>query len=581
MKIVATLSALLSKHDKRILSLLLVFSVIVSFIETFSITAIMLFISAATNFDQIFKNRYYFKIYTLLGCTSATQFVMILGIALACFYVLRGILSMLHVHLLSRFSFSRYHRLASLSFARFLRFPYQDFVNKNSVTFHQSIFLYTITLTQVIFALLMLASEVFTVMTIYLMLFFMHWKMTLILTIFMSIISFIIVKFFSKNISLAGKKTHKHAHESAKIFNESAGNYKLIKLSSHEVPTLERLSREIHGHSSGQITFTTLQNAPRFILETIGFLLLVTIILYVLYMHNNAALVIPIVSLYALAFFRLLPSMNKILANYNQVIFSQHALQGVYDFLHLPTESLGQKSLCFDREININNLSFGYVPGKLILHNINLTITKGERIAFTGASGSGKSTLIDVLMGLYTERSGDIVIDGKKLDNDHCISWRKKIGYIPQSIYLFDGTVGENVVFGREYNHDRLIQSLEQAHIYDFLKAQQGLQTLVGEGGIKLSGGQKQRIAIARALYGQPDLLVLDEATSALDNDTEAGIMDEIYKMSRSFTLVIIAHRLSTIARCDKIYKIENGSIHHVLFSDIMSQQPVTDLHSI
>jgi ATP-binding cassette subfamily B protein/ATP-binding cassette subfamily C protein len=185
------------------------------------------------------------------------------------------------------------------------------------------------------------------------------------------------------------------------------------------------------------------------------------------------------------------------------------------------------------------------------LNNLTLGIEKGQKIAFVGESGSGKSTLVDLICGIYRPNSGKIFIDNVELDNSNIVSWRKKIGYIPQSIYLFDGTIADNISFGREYNEDKLIKVLKQANIYDVLIEKEGLDTMVGEGGIQLSGGQKQRIGIARALYGEPEILVLDEATSALDSETEKAIMDEIYKISEDKTLMIIAHRLSTIEKCD------------------------------
>jgi ABC-type multidrug transport system fused ATPase/permease subunit len=171
-------------------------------------------------------------------------------------------------------------------------------------------------------------------------------------------------------------------------------------------------------------------------------------------------------------------------------------------------------------------------------------------------------------MGLYEPQKGRIFIDDVLLSRENVRSWRSKIGYIPQTIYLFDGPVADNVVFGRKYDENRLISCLKKARIYDFLLTQDGIYTPVGEGGVRLSGGQKQRVAIARALYADPDILVLDEATSALDHETESKIMDEIYSEHKDKTLIVVAHRLSTVAQCNKIYKIEKG--HVFLVSDLL-----------
>ena len=179
-----------------------------------------------------------------------------------------------------------------------------------------------------------------------------------------------------------------------------------------------------------------------------------------------------------------------------------------------------------------------------------------------GSSGSGKSTLVDIIIGLYRPCGGNLYIDNILITEKNIKDWRCKIGYIPQSVYLFDGTVAENISFGKEFDENKIRQVLEQAKILDFLETHQnGIYTTVGEGGIKLSGGQKQRIAIARALYQDPELLVLDEATSALDENVEKEIMDEIYEISKNKTLIIIAHRLSTINRCEKVFTIKNKKL--------------------
>ncbi len=566
---------LLNAQDKRYLSGLLVLSIFISILETVSISAIMVFISVATNFNLVYTSKTYSWLYAFIGMHSPAQFVIILGFFLIAFYVVRGITGVIHVYLFARFSFTRYHRFATLLFNRFLRFSYYDFIGKNSAEVGQVIFSHSGGLTHLIFALLTMISELFTVLCIYTMLFWVNWKMTVVLTLLLSVKGFFIIKTFSKGIAKAGKKTHQYSLDASKVFNESYGNFKLIKLSLSEVSIGERFSKTTQAHASTQIMYTTLQNSPRFILETVGFVLLVGAMLYVIYRYNNASFVIPVVSMYALAFYRLLPSMNKILANAHQITFFNHALQGIVDFLQKPTENLGKQQIAFNRQLTLHNLSFSYIPECLVISNVDITINKGERVAFVGASGSGKSTLVDVIMGLHVPSKGFISIDGKLVDDACRQSWRSKIGYIPQTIYLFDGTVKDNIVFGRSYNEQKLIHTLKQARMYDFLLTQQGLDTCVGDGGVKLSGGQKQRIAIARALYGDPELLVLDEATSALDHDTESCIMNEIYQLARDVTLIIIAHRHSTVLRCDTIYKIEHGQVQKISTSEVLRDVPL------
>jgi ABC-type multidrug transport system fused ATPase/permease subunit len=243
---------------------------------------------------------------------------------------------------------------------------------------------------------------------------------------------------------------------------------------------------------------------------------------------------------------------------YNSLIYYHKSIDIVDEELKITQENLASEIVKFNQKIELINVDFSYQE-KTVLKNITLTINKGEKIAFVGESGAGKSTLVDLIIGLYKPNKGQVKIDGTLLDESNLQNWRSQIGYIPQQVYLFDGTIADNVCFGRELNETLLEKVLKQANIFDFLQTKQGVNTLVGEGGIQLSGGQKQRVAIARALYGQPEILALDEATSALDDKTEKKIMDEIYRVSENKTLIIIAHRLSTVKHCDKIFKIEGG----------------------
>jgi ABC-type multidrug transport system fused ATPase/permease subunit len=272
-------------------------------------------------------------------------------------------------------------------------------------------------------------------------------------------------------------------------------------------------------------------------------------------------MVIPIISMYALALYRILPSIHRMLLNINHIVYNEKTLENVYESLHQPVEKEGDAPLDFNRSICLENIHFKYLTGGEVIADISLKINKGEKIAFTGESGSGKSTLVDIITGIHKPISGKVYIDDTLLTNDNIRSWRKKIGYIPQSIYLFDGTVAENVAFGSAPDEEKIKTALVKANIWDFLSQKEGIHTIVGDGGIQLSGGQQQRIGIARALYDDPEVLVLDEATSALDTETEQKIMDEIYSVSAHKTLIVIAHRLSTVERCNRRIRIANGRI--------------------
>jgi ABC-type multidrug transport system fused ATPase/permease subunit len=272
---------------------------------------------------------------------------------------------------------------------------------------------------------------------------------------------------------------------------------------------------------------------------------------------------IPIIFLFLLALYRLLPAVNKILGGINNIQYLMPILSDVMHDIKLETEQYSNNKIEFKESINIQNLSFSY-RDKIIFDNINLNIQKNDKVALIGPSGVGKSTLINILLGFIDNYKSDIYIDSTKLSKGNWLNFRKKIGYIPQDVYLFDSTVADNIVFGRDYNEKKIIEALQKANIYDDLKEKEGLNTRVGDGGIQLSGGQKQRIAIARALYSDPEIIIMDEGTSALDVEVEKKIMNEIFNISKNKTLIIITHRIDSIKDCNKIYKLENKKIEEV-----------------
>ena len=419
--------SLLSKRDAMILSGLLVSSLAVSIIETLSISIVMLFISMATDFGMIEKSRYGSWIYHLFGFSSPVNFIIILGLSVIIFYAARGIMNVVHIWAINKFVQAKNKRFAVKLFNVYLNFEYKDFAIKNSSVVGQNIFGYTGNYSQVLLGLLTLLSEAFTILCVYGMLFWINWKMTSVLTVILSVLVFGIIKIFSQRIALAGKTAQKYNIEVGKTFSESFGNFKMIKLAGTNKQFSHRFEQAEDGLAYAVVFNAVFQTVPRFLLETLGFFILVGMILYVIFTYRSPHLVTPIVSMYALAFYRFLPSVNKIITNYNQIVFNKHAIEHVYNFTHHETEKLGHERINFSKTITIKNLSFEYQPQKLILHNSSLVINKGERVAFIGESGSGKSTLVDIIAGLYKPLDGCIEIDGQILDSSNIKNWRSKI----------------------------------------------------------------------------------------------------------------------------------------------------------
>ena len=563
LSIPSQINQLLDKKRKLYLIVLFFMSIILSLIETVGVSVVMPFISVASNPDMLDSGKYrYF--YDLLGFDSKNRFIITFGFAMIIFYVCRSVYNIFYDYTLNKFSLGTFRYFAGKLFKIYIALPYKTYVQKNPSTLASMINSESHHLSELLLYAMQMMSELFTVLMLYTFLILVNWQITLVLTGSLSF--FIILAFFTLvrlNKKLGGKR-YTAVMKFNKILWETLNNFKFIKLKGNE----EEIYRHFNGAaaevSKATIFSQTSSNIPKNVLENFGFSLLIAAVCYILWRYESAAMVIPIISMYALALYRMLPAINRILQDLNRIAFRMRSLERINDDLHLETDNEDNTPVQFTASIRGEGLWFQYEKGGDVIKNISFNIEIGEKVAFIGESGSGKTTLIDLIIGIYRPRQGQLYIDDILIDNSNIRSWRKKIGYIPQNIYLFDDSVAENVAFGSGLDNEKIIQVLKQAKIWEFLQTKEGIETRVGEGGIQLSGGQKQRIGIARALYNDPDILVLDEATSSLDEETESQIMEEIYDVSGSRTLIIIAHRLSTVERCSRKIRIEQGMISAV-----------------
>jgi len=555
---ITKLFSILTKHDKRFFFFIITFSVIISFIEMVGISAVLPFVTVASDFTAIHNNQYIEKIYSFLDFDNDINFVIFMGISLVFFYIFRSIINFIYLHLVARFSKGRYRLLAYRLFENYLGISYRLFIEKNISELNKTIITEANNLTALLYGMMLLISEFFVFVFIYSMMLYVNWRMTLIISVILVFNAFLLIMTVSRAIKKAGINRESHERKFFEIIQSNLGNFKMLKLISSTKPILDSFDQAADGYTEATIKNDTFTHAPRLFLEALGFGIIISIITYMVFKNqSDISNSMAIISMFILGLYRLMPSANRMLTGYNQILYFKSSLDIVHNNLMYDIEDLKDMPVTFSKYIKLTDVNFEYKEDKLILENINITINKGDKVAFVGESGSGKSTLIDLILGLYRPKDGLITIDGIPLNENNIRAWRNKVGYIPQNIYLFEGTVLQNVAFGREYDEKKAIKVLEQSNIMDFLNSHhEGIDTMVGDGGIKLSGGQRQRIAIARALYDDPEILVLDEATSALDTNTESKIMEEIYKISDNKTLIIITHRLSTIKECKKIFKI-------------------------
>ncbi len=553
---------ILSKEDKKFLFSLLLFSVFISFIESFAISLVMPFITLASDFSYFDKNKYLIQLKDYLAL-PVFEIIVYFGLVLIVFYVLRALLNSYYFHLLARFSKGRYHAIAYKVFAKFLNTDYENFTQKNQSEILKSITGEVYNLSTMISSFLLMMSEIFVVLLLYTLMLLVNYKITLFLSLFMIINAFILIKVLSPIVKKAGLKREEAMKNFFEILNTNLNNFKLIKLKTKEDGVLNLFKTQSEIFARANITNESVSAMPRIYLEGVGFCVLVFIVVFLVFKNqSDISGILATISIFVLALYRLMPSANRIITSYHDLLYYRSSLDIIYQILKQKEESLGEEKINFDKELRLENLTFGYKDKKNLFTCLNLSIKKGEKIAFIGESGCGKSTLVDIVIGLLSPREGRVLLDENELNMKNVKNYRQKIGYIPQNIYLFNDSIAKNISFGDEVDEEKLQRVIKQANLEHFVKnLPQGVQTKVGDGGSNLSGGQKQRIAIARALYLDPEILVLDEATSALDTESEARIMDEIYKISKDKTMIIIAHRLSTITRCDSIYRLENGKL--------------------
>jgi ABC-type multidrug transport system fused ATPase/permease subunit len=294
---------------------------------------------------------------------------------------------------------------------------------------------------------------------------------------------------------------------------------------------------------------------------------------------NEPKEIVPVVGLFAATAFRVLPSVNKVVGSRQLLKVSRNAIETIYGDLHLPVlerRTSEVTPLGFE-VLNVQSLTFNYEGiADSVLNNVNVHIQKGEAVGFVGQSGSGKSTLIDIMLGLLEPQSGSVLINGQKISQVKT-AWQKSIGYIPQAIFLMDDSLRRNIAIGiadNQIDEIAIRDALKSAQLEDFVASlPEGLDTVVGERGVRLSGGQRQRIGIARALYHRPSVLVLDEATSSLDTETEHGVMQAVQALQGDKTVIIVAHRLSTVEYCDRLYRLDAGRIvDEGTFDEVMNR---------
>ena len=565
---------LLSPIERKRLNFLFILILVMSIVDLIGVGSILPFVTVLSNPETVETNIYLNKIYKtsfLFGVKSIKDFLIFLGITVFFLLILSIILKSITTYLQLRFVQMREFSIGKFLIESYIRQPYSWFLNHNSTDIGKNILSEVSQITSGgLKPLLDLISKGVLSIALITLLILTDLKLAIIISSLIGgayLLFFILIRRF---IDRLGQDRVKFNQFRFIAVNEAFGGIKDIKIGGLEKFFIKRFSKSAYNYAHTQAHRQAIGELPRFILEAIAFGGILLILLYMMTVTGNFNQSLPIISLYALAGYRLIPALQHVYTSFTQLRFVKPAIDKMYDEirkLKLIENYQTDDDLEMKKKIVLKNINFTYPKSeKKILSDINLTIPAKSTVGFIGVTGSGKTTAIDIILGLLEPQKGSVEVDGKTITINNSRNWQKQIGYVPQNIYLNDDTIESNVALGinpNKINIDLLEKACKIANIHDFITNDlpKKYKTTIGERGIRLSGGQRQRIGIARALYNNPKVLIFDEATSALDNKTEQLVMDAVNNLNNDITIILIAHRLNTVKKCDIIFKFEKGKL--------------------
>jgi ATP-binding cassette, subfamily B, bacterial PglK len=559
---------LLNARQRRSAMVMLGLMLVGMVFETAGIGLVVPAVALMTEADLAGRYPAAIPILKMLGNPSQERLVIGGMVTLVLFYAIRTVFLAFLAWRQSRFVYGLQADLSQRLFAGYLRQPYTFHLERNSAQLIRNTINQVNTITSVLQQGLLLLTELTVLFGIAVMLLAVEpFGATLVMGT-LAVAAWGFNRLTRRHILRWGVALQWHEGLRIQHLQEGLGGAKDVKLLGREQEFLVQYDT----HNSGAAHYferqSALQALPRLWLEFLAIVGLAALVLTMIVQGKPLQMLLPTLGLFAAAAFRLMPSVNRLLGALQTVKFSGPAIDSLYgEFVLVKQGAAEQRSqaLTFEYELALDQVEFRY-PGASApaLRGISLKVERGASIGFIGGSGAGKSTLVDVILGLLTPDSGSVMVDG--IEIQECMrGWQNLIGYVPQSIYLTDDTLRRNVAFGlpdEQIDDDAVWRAIRAAQLDQFTASLPlGLETVVGERGVRLSGGQRQRIGVARALYHNPSVLVLDEATSSLDMETEEGVMQAVRALHGEKTILIVAHRLSTVAYCDRLFRLEQGEI--------------------
>lgn len=586
-KVAQKLNFILNKEQKRSVLMSFIWMIIGSSLELLGVSAIYPFIQLMINPDGIKDLSYMSWIYKFDSNISNVHMIMIIGILFIAIYLLKNGVMIYASYFQAKVAARVQCDLAVDMMNSYMQRPYEYFLNMNSSEIVTSVTTDVGAVHGILNAFLQMISEVVTIILLTVYLVAIDFSTAIASMILMGCCFLFVTVAFKQKIKQAGKDSRNSNKElNATVFQTITG-IKDILVTDRKDNFEKKFLDQAKIKERCSVIDSLISAFPDRIIEGVCVAGFMCIICIKIYYGSDIASFTPVVGSFAMGAFKILPSIAKVSSRLSTIIFKMPSLSNCYsNFKHIRNENReyteysndainttddGTKRLM--NEIRVDSITWHYKNAdKNVLENASLTIEKGTSVAFIGSSGAGKTTLADIVLGLLHPQKGAVYMDGVDImEIPH--SWAKTIGYVPQSVFLFDDTVRANVAFGMlddDISDEKVWYALEQAQLKEFVEGlPNGLDTIVGERGVKFSGGQRQRVAIARAMYVDPDVIVLDEATSALDTETETAVMESVDALQGKKTLIIVAHRLSTIENCDVIFEVEDKCVRRVDKSEI------------
>lgn len=568
---------LLERRERLQLTGLGLCILIMAVLEMIGIASILPFMRVVSNPEVVQESHWLSRIYEALEFSSTESFLMFLGLVVLVAITVNNGFSAFTTWLMYRYAWSQNHRLSTRLLARYLERPYAFFLSRNTADLSKNILSEVqIVINGVMLASLKFVSKALVSILIIGLLAAFDVRLALVVGLVLGGAYGFVYVFLRGRQRRLGRERFLQNRRRYQKAAEALSGIKELKVLGREKSFLKRFQEPSWRYCRTAATNQVVASLPRYALETIAFSGVLLIVLYHLRFSASVSQMLPVLSLYVFAGYRLMPSLNEMFSSAVHIRFNRAALEDLHsDLMDNDVEFDRQYSaiardkiqpLPLRRDIRLINLSFTYPNSEVpSLESVVMSVQRHQIVGLVGKTGAGKTTLVDLILGLLEPSEGAIEVDGQPLSNDLRLSWRRSCGYIPQEIFLSDDTIRANIAFGvpeKEIDDQAMHRAAEIAQIDDFIMSlPRTYETTVGERGVRLSGGQRQRIGIARALYHNPDVLVMDEATSSLDGATEAAIMDMIHKLGRIKTLIVIAHRLSTVRACDVIYLMQDGRV--------------------